>query len=699
VSDFALFPHKSWSFKKVGLLTYPFQGELPAMVQRSKRFFRYGLPFAPITATLLPRRGTTTSARATVWMGILASSLLWNHLAFAQTCTPDPSTGQIFLTTSGASCSITGGSVNTSTPSAYGFSVYSGNTLTATNEAIVTSGASAFGAYVQLWPSAGGLIALTGGSVTTTGDSSMGLYATSAGSSITADGTPVQTQGISAAAVVAYAGGKITYDNSSISTSGFGAFGLNATLPGAEVDATNVTVTTSGQNGTGAYAYYNSLVKLNTVTINTSGDTAWGLDSDGYLGSGPDYGSTYGPTEIDGTNVTVTTTGPNSTGLLVVDVASANIQNSSITTTGATAAGVRVGDQGSVATLTNTPVTSTLYDAGEVVRSGKLDVTNSIWNGGRYGIYSTCGTSNFPGDSGSGCTNGTVNIVNFSGGSLASTQDAFRSEDTLETITLTNTMVTPANNILANALSNVVSTDPTQTSVVNLTASGSTASGNAIADSASTLDMSLNTGTKWTGASLNATNIALDSTSTWTMTASSTVSATTTNAGLIAYTAPTGSATALASYKTLTAGSYVGNDGTISLNTFLGNDSSPSDRLVINGGTATGTTALDIANTIGPGALTTGNGILVVDAQNGATTASGAFVLAGPVVAGGFTYNLVQVGQNWYLQSVAPKVGPSGGGGGDPPASVPALSPVHMLLLMLLLVGFAAKVLGRRRMS
>jgi hypothetical protein len=40
---------------------------------------------------------------------------------------------------------------------------------------------------------------------------------------------------------------------------------------------------------------------------------------------------------------------------------------------------------------------------------------------------------------------------------------------------------------------------------------------------------------------------------------------------------------------TLTAANYVGASGNLVFNTFLGADNSPSDRLVINGGAATGT--------------------------------------------------------------------------------------------------------------
>ncbi|MDR2238822.1 MAG: hypothetical protein LBE33_00070, partial [Zoogloeaceae bacterium] len=92
-------------------------------------------------------------------------------------------------------------------------------------------------------------------------------------------------------------------------------------------------------------------------------------------------------------------------------------------------------------------------------------------------------------------------------------------------------------------------------------------------------------------------------------------------------------------------GNYIGTDGTVVLDTFLGTDGSPSDVLVIDGGTASGNTFLTIKNTnivagVGAGALTLGNGILVVDAINNATTAPGSFSLAGPVYGGPYEYKL-----------------------------------------------------------
>jgi outer membrane autotransporter protein len=109
-------------------------------------------------------------------------------------------------------------------------------------------------------------------------------------------------------------------------------------------------------------------------------------------------------------------------------------------------------------------------------------------------------------------------------------------------------------------------------------------------------------------------------------------------------------------------GAYVGNGGVLRLGTAL-NGTGPSDRLVIDGGTASGKTTVQIANLGGLGALTSGSGIEVVTAKNGATTTAqttkDAFSLAnGHVDAGAYEYRLYAAdangaGENWYLRSSA----------------------------------------------
>ncbi|WP_218668933.1 autotransporter-associated beta strand repeat-containing protein [Variovorax sp. KK3] len=112
-------------------------------------------------------------------------------------------------------------------------------------------------------------------------------------------------------------------------------------------------------------------------------------------------------------------------------------------------------------------------------------------------------------------------------------------------------------------------------------------------------------------------------------------------------------------------GAYAGTRGVLRLGTFLESSSSVSDRLVLDGAgaIASGRTVIQVLNQGGLGALTTGNGIELVGASNGAaTTAQGtrdAFSLLGEHVdAGAYEYRLHAgdlrgAGQNWYLRSTA----------------------------------------------
>ena len=115
----------------------------------------------------------------------------------------------------------------------------------------------------------------------------------------------------------------------------------------------------------------------------------------------------------------------------------------------------------------------------------------------------------------------------------------------------------------------------------------------------------------------------------------------------------------------------------MAINTLLGGDGSPSDRLVISGGTASRQHhgARDQCRWCGCG--NDRNGIQVVNAVSGATTAPGAFALpAGELRAGAFDYDLFRGGvsgaspNDWFLRSdfVAPPI--------VPPVTPPVTPPV-----------------------
>lgn len=108
------------------------------------------------------------------------------------------------------------------------------------------------------------------------------------------------------------------------------------------------------------------------------------------------------------------------------------------------------------------------------------------------------------------------------------------------------------------------------------------------------------------------------------------------------------------------AGNYVGNGGTLQLNTQLGGDSSPTDLLRVQGSTS-GTSSLRVTNVGGTGAPTV-EGIKVIDvagASNGSFSLLGSYVFHGEqaVVGGAYAYTLQKNGiaspgdGDWYLRS------------------------------------------------
>ena len=109
--------------------------------------------------------------------------------------------------------------------------------------------------------------------------------------------------------------------------------------------------------------------------------------------------------------------------------------------------------------------------------------------------------------------------------------------------------------------------------------------------------------------------------------------------------------------ETLTVTNLTGRSGTMNLSIRLDDPTFPTDMLVIDGGQATGKTWLNFTNTgdTGLGLTTTGNGIKVVDAINGATTEAGAFALGRKLQAGAYNYTLSHgsADENWYLSSEA----------------------------------------------
>ncbi|WP_347253115.1 autotransporter outer membrane beta-barrel domain-containing protein [Leminorella grimontii] len=142
----------------------------------------------------------------------------------------------------------------------------------------------------------------------------------------------------------------------------------------------------------------------------------------------------------------------------------------------------------------------------------------------------------------------------------------------------------------------------------------------------------------------------IDATSRWNVTSNSALT-TLNNAGTVSFVTPDDAS----GFKTITVdGDYYGADGSkLLMNTQLGDDSSPTDMLVINGDSA-GSTSVSFNNVGGSGAQTV-EGIKVIDV---AGQSDAVFTMEGRAVKGGYDYSLYQgsvsdpANGNWYLRSV-----------------------------------------------
>ncbi|WJV25492.1 MULTISPECIES: autotransporter outer membrane beta-barrel domain-containing protein [Pseudomonas] len=172
--------------------------------------------------------------------------------------------------------------------------------------------------------------------------------------------------------------------------------------------------------------------------------------------------------------------------------------------------------------------------------------------------------------------------------------------------------------------------------------------------------LQLRGGAQLTG-SAQSLDVSVDAASSWAITSSSVVGKLS-NAGKIGFTAPP---LPMSATRSLTVSNLNGQGGSIDLYAVLGSNNSLTDRIVIDGGTATGLSLLHIHNAGGLGDLTTGAGIPVVITSNGGTTEASAFALGRPVLAGPYRYNLRRGGNGspeaWFLVS-----GRDGAGGVRP---------------------------------
>ncbi len=602
-----------------------------------------------------------------------------------------------------------------------------GSTIVTNASYINTYGNSSAGISVA----DGGAATIHGGAVVTGNyhgtliSNSVALLAQGTGSQITIDqGGSVTTYGAASAGAVAQGGafidfkgyGVFTYETGS---AGAIADGTDGNGTASKVAISNAIVRTTGPSSAGVRATGGGTMSVIGGEITTGYKPGFATSGGHYLAS--EIGKESNGAEAIGVGNTLTitdnkltTTGDGAIGVAANAGGTATVAGGTITTGGAptanfTADGVRATGSGSAVTLTSsanggTAVTTSGVDAMglHAMQGGVVDATNAAVNtsgAGAFGALSEGANSNVKLTASSVTTRAASGLSVNGGGQINTTGTAVTASGTGSsgilgtgngTVTMTGGSLSATGDLITgtagNVVANLTGVAPTAGSGIVVHAVGGTTSGNftnmvltgnVVGEGTARSNATLH-GSTLTGAALNADNMTIDATSTWNMIASSTVNntagSTTENAGLIVFAPPVNSA-----YKTLTTSNFVGGAGgaagTVVLNTYLGGDASPSDQIVIDGGTAIGQTGLVIKNINGGGAATT-DGIKVVNAIDGGTTTTNAFFLGNgdyatndgqnAKVAGAYAYTLHRsptssgmdvygdsyAANDWYLRSV-----------------------------------------------
>lgn len=372
-------------------------------------------------------------------------------------------------------------------------------------------------------------------------------------------------------------GGTLTITGGSINTSGEIANGAFATAGGViNISGTKdipFTIVTTGYNSHGVDATDGSTINLSYVDISTSGLHASGVGTDAT------GGSATSTVTVD--NCNVSTSGLYSSGVYVDAAGIINVNNSKLTATG---------------------------DVGAVVAaSGVLNLTDTQTTG-LIALKVYCPNE---------ATNGTATV---SGGSLTSTDgDAIEFSSDTGTVTVENgTQVIASNGILVDAVSS---------SAATFKAINESLTGNIVADSTSTLAVTLENSTL-TGA-VNPVDLTMDANSLWNVTGNSELTNFSLSNGTVKFSNSSGG-----TYYTIADTGTLSGSGTFHMNANLATGLSD---LITIGGIASGKYNLYFSGQ--NSAVSLGGAIKVVDLND---SVSNTAIFSGGGDLGAYRYAVAQ---------------------------------------------------------
>ncbi|TDA46455.1 autotransporter outer membrane beta-barrel domain-containing protein [Burkholderia pyrrocinia] len=565
-----------------------------------------------------------------------------------------------------------------------------GSSVTLNDTEIRTRGTSSAGIDIRY----GGSASAERISIDTDGDYSHGASIYSADSRLRIADSVIVTRGKEAYGILAnyVPGGVIDVADTLIRTSGLYAHGVAISYDGVRATLNRTGIRTDGDYASALYLPNASAVSFADSRLETAGDYALGVDTrEGRVELARTQVVTHGrsahglyasmeytdtPT-IDAIDTQVTTTGARSVGALARLGGRVTMTRGGIVTTGERARGAMSAGTGSVASLVDATVETRGNEAAALHASagGSIDLlrTDARATGDAAPAASVHGGR-----------------LTADGGSLFSERHAAIDASDAE-VTLQNGARA------ASGTGTLLSVRAQSGAPVRLTlGTGAQAAGDIVnqptddgSPTSAVTDVALSGASTWRGATDAVRTLSLDTDSRWIVTADSSVGSVALNDSTIAFAAPD-AGTPPAPRTLVVNGDYAARNGKLVIHTALRDDASPTDRLVIDGGHASGHTGVVVKRTSGEGAQTT-VGIPIVETRNGGTTDAAAFALDaasdgyrqgfGTLSAGGYDYMLKRGGNggrpdDWHLVSAAKPEPPSPPGLVDPdPPVQPEIEP------------------------
>lgn len=445
----------------------------------------------------------------------------------------------------------------------------------------------------------------------------------------------------------------VNISNSNISGNGKGSSGLliNSNIF-SETNINNSTLTANGDTYVGIWVSgVTGTLNADNMSLSTNGKSANAVEDYGYMNLSNSDITTYGEQsyalysqyQLNSDNLDLTTFGDNSPTAVAARGGTLTLDNNRIKTQGVNSAGI-FNMASSKITADNTTIETT-GDSSSALRvsyGSTTKISNSQFStqgADAYGIFSA-GSITSDQASTVAITNSIFNAENSSALSVVGSNMDVYLQDSSKLI--------GGNGVLLEAYTGI-SNGTTLLSTVNLSVSGdSYLQGDVITQrddyGNNTTNIELADGSAWLGGSDWVDSVTVDESSQWDITHTSAVDQ-------LALSGTLNFRFNNNQYSTLNVAGNMTGGGTLILNTHLGDDSSSSDVIHVTGNME-GNYNLTVNNTDGTGALTTGDGIDIIQVDG---KTEGVVKLVNRVAIGSYEYLLYHGSStdtnDWYLRS------------------------------------------------